>query len=133
MGKRARDKPTTDELLELRLFLLLFLLLGLSIYVDYLGLSCRLLLDYALDDNDVVIIGLSHVRHRGRCRDHLRLLLRWIVCGYQYGESNMARGGGELWCSRGGGSTTPLFTVGGIEGSSELTVMVVAMTCGWMG
>lgn len=29
------------------------------------GLSCRLLLNYALDDNDV--IGLSHVQRSGRC------------------------------------------------------------------
>jgi len=53
-------------------------------YVDDLWLTCRLL----LDENDIVVVivlglGLGHVRHSGRCRDHLRLLLllRWIVCG----------------------------------------------------
>lgn len=81
-----RDKPATGELLKFGV-LLLFLLLGLSVYVDDLGLTCGLLLNYALDDNDVIIVGLSHVRHRSRCRDHLRLLLRWIVCSYQYGGS----------------------------------------------
>jgi hypothetical protein len=91
-----RDKPTSSELLKLGLLLLHFLFLGFRMYVDDLWLTCRLL----LDENDIVVVivlglGLGHVRHSGRCRDHLRLLLllRWIVCGYQYGKSIPAPGG----------------------------------------
>ena len=76
--------PTTNELLEFRLFFLLFfLLLRLVIYVDDLGLTSGLLLDHAFHNDDViVVVGVAHLGpHADR---HLSLRLCWIVCGYKH-------------------------------------------------
>ena len=127
----VKDGPTTDELLEFRP-LLLFLLLWLSIHVNDLRLNCRLLPDHTLSDNDIVSSSLSHAWRGDQRWSGLRLRC-WIIRGYKYEKSGRAQRWGRLLCSRGGGLATSLGTVGGIEGSSAPTVMIVAMMLGWEG
>ena len=62
-----KNEPTAEEPVDFR-----SLLLRLSIYVDDLRLSHRLLLDHMINDNDIV--GVSHVRHSDRHRSRVRLV-----------------------------------------------------------
>lgn len=122
--------PTAKELLELRLFFLLFLLLlRLIIYVDDLGLTGGLLLNHAFHNNDVVIVvvGVAHLGHADR---HRYGRLCWVVCGCKHEQSGSSEKAKEhgLQYSRGGGLTTSLCMVG-IEAGSVLTVMVAMF--GW--
>jgi hypothetical protein len=80
MVEYVEGVPTTKELLEFRLFyILFFLLLWLTINVDDLRLSGRLLLNHTLHDNDIVIVvGIAHLGHANRHRYGWQC---WIVCG----------------------------------------------------
>ena len=80
----VKNGPIADELIKLRLLFLLFLLLRLNIYINDSGLSCGLLLDYTLNDNDIV--DLRYVRRNDQRRGGLRLLCL-IVRGCRYEKS----------------------------------------------
>jgi len=124
MTEYLKNGPTTNELLEFSLLFLRFLLWWLGIHVDELGLSCGLLLNYTLDNKDIIIvIGGGHVRHSDW---HRSGLLCWIVCGHTRNQVQPEEED-SLRYLRGGGLTTSLWRVGGNEGSSALTATVVAM------
>lgn len=133
MREHMKDGPTGKKVFKFRLLFLHHLWLWLSIYIDDLGSCSGLWLDRTLDKNNVVAVG--HERHSNWHRSGLKLglglgLLCWVVCGYKYNESSRAeRVAEQCRCSRGGGLTTSLCTIG-VEGSSAPTVMVVAMS-GW--